>query len=212
MDFVRAIQNYAAQPLSHQVLLSILKDYKRPNDKVYELIKSGMLLSIKKGLYIAGPSVHSQKPEPFLIANHLLGPSYVSLDSALSYHGLIPERIYEISSVTTKASRKFTTPVGNFTYTNLQLPYYSFGIQQLRLGDEQNAMIASPEKALLDKVVTTPGIILRSQKNAFEYLVENLRIDEDSLKKLNTRWMSEWIPEAPKKSSILNIIKMIDGL
>ena len=212
MDFGRAIQNYAAQPLTHQVLLSILKDYKRPNDKVYELLKSGMLLSIKKGLYIAGPSINSQKPEPFLIANHILGPSYISLDSALSYHGLIPERVYEISSVTTKASRKFSTPVGIFSYTNLQLPYYSFGIQQLRLSDEQNAMIASPEKALFDKVVTTPGIILRSQKNAFDYLVEDLRIDEDSLKKLNTKWMSEWLSEAPKKSSLSNVIKMIDHL
>jgi hypothetical protein len=183
MDFGRAIQNYAAQPLTHQVLLSILKDYKRPNDKVYELLKSGMLLSIKKGLYIAGPSINSQKPEPFLIANHILGPSYISLDS-----------------------------VGIFSYTNLQLPYYSFGIQQLRLSDEQNAMIASPEKALFDKVVTTPGIILRSQKNAFDYLVEDLRIDEDGLKKLNTKWMSEWLSESPKKSSLSNVIKMIDHL
>lgn len=212
MDFGQAIQNYAAQPLTHQVLLSILKDYKRPNDKVYELLKSGMLLPIKKGLYIAGPSVNSQKPEPFLIANHILGPSYISLDSALSYHGLIPERVYKISSVTIKASRKFSTPVGIFTYTSLQLPYYSFGIQQLRLSDEQNVMIASPEKALFDKVVTTPGIILRSQKNAFDYLVEDLRIDEDGLGNLNTRRMSEWVWEAPKKSSLLNVIKMIDRL
>jgi predicted transcriptional regulator of viral defense system len=151
MDFGRAIQNYAAQPLTHQVLLSILKDYKRPNDKIYELLKCGMLLSIKKGLYIVGPSVNSQKPEPFLIANHILGPSYISLDSALSYHGLIPERVYEISSVTTKASRKFSTPAGIFTYTNLRLPYYAFGIQQLRLFEEQNVMIASPEKAYLIK-------------------------------------------------------------
>lgn len=133
-------------------------------------------------------------------------------DSALSYYGLIPERVYEISSVTIKASRKFPTPVGIFTYTNLQLPYYSFGIQQLRLLDEQNVMIASPEKALFDKVVTTPGIILRSQKNAFNYLVQNLRINEDGLKKLNTKWMSEWVSEAPKKTSLLNIIKMIDHL
>ena len=212
MDFGQVIQTYAAQPLTHQVLLSILKDYKRPNDKVHELLKSGMLLSIKKGLYIVGSSVNSQKPEPFLIANHILGPSYISLDTALSYHGFIPERVYEIASVTTKASRKFSTPVGIFTYTNLQLPYYSFGIQQLRLSDEQNVMIASPEKALFDKVVTTPGIILRNRKNAFEYLVEDLRIDEDRLGNLNTRWMSEWVSEAPKKSSLVNVIKMIDSL
>lgn len=212
MDFNMAVKDYAAQPLTHQVLLSILKDYKRPNDKVYELLKSGMLLSVRKGLYIAGPSINSPKPEPFLIANHIMGPSYISLDSALSYHGLIPERVYEISSVTTKASRKFSTPVGVFTYTYLKLPYYSFGIQLLRLRDEQNVMVASPEKAIFDKIVTTQGIILRSQKNAFDYLVEDLRIDEESLKTLNTTWMSAWVSEAPKKSSLLNIIKMIERL
>lgn len=80
------------------------------------------------------------------------------------------------------------------------------------MSDEQNVMIASTEKALFDKVVTTPGIILRSQKNAFDYLVQNLRINEDSMKKLNTRWMSEWVSEAPKKTSLWNIIKMIDHL
>lgn len=73
-------------------------------------------------------------------------------------------------------------------------------------------MIASPEKALFDKVATTAGIILRSQKNAMNYLIEDLRMDEDNLKGLNTRMMLEWLPDAPKKDSLLMIIKMIDSL
>lgn len=212
MDFNQAIQKYTAQPLTHQILLSVLKDYKRPNDKIHELLKGGMLQSIKKGLYIADSSISSQKPEPFLLANHILGPSYVSLDAALSYYGLIPERVYETSCVTTKASRKFSTPMGMFTYTNLRLPYYAFGIQQVRLSDQQNVMIASPEKALFDKIVTTSGIVIRSQKNAFTYLVEELRISEDNLKDLNTRKMVEWVPDAPKKASLLMIISAIEKL
>ena len=212
MDFNQVIQAYANQPLTHQLLLSLLKDYKRPNDKVHELLKEGILKSVKKGLYITGPSIKASKPEPILIANHILGPSYVSLDTALSYHGLIPERVYEISSMTIKVSRKFTTPIGVFTYTHLQLPYYSFGIQQARLSDDQYSMIASPEKALFDKVATASGIILRSRKNAISYLIEDLRMDEDTLKRLNTKMMMEWLPDAPKKDSLLMVIKMINKL
>ncbi len=97
MQILQAIQSYASQPISHQLLLSLLNGYKRPNDKIHDLIKKGDLQILKRGLYLAGPSVSTIKPATFLIANHLLGPSYVSLDSALSYHGLIPERVFEIS-------------------------------------------------------------------------------------------------------------------
>ena len=79
------------------------------------------------------------------IANHLLGPSYVSIDSALTFHGLIPERVYSVTSMTTKVSRAFDTPIGLFTYIQLPLPYYAFGINMVGLTNEQYAMIASPE-------------------------------------------------------------------
>ena len=212
MDINQTIRSYARQPLTHQLLISALKGYKNPNDKVHALLNDGILAPVKKGLYIAGPALKTNKPEPFLIANHIWGPSYVSVDSALSYYGLIPERVYEVSSMTTKASRKFTTPVGRFSYTHLSLPYYSFGIQQLKLSDEQNVMIASREKALFDKVITTAGIVLRSKKDVLAYLIENLRIDEDGIKEFDTVAMASWLPDAPKKDSLSIIIKTIDSL
>ena len=212
MDISQAIRSYSAQPLTHQLLLSLLKDYKRPNDKVHALLQEGVLESIKKGLYIAGPALKANKPEPFLLANHILGPGYVSLDAALSYYGLIPERVYEVSSITTKASRKFITPMGVFSYTRLPLPYYSFGIRQIKLSDEQYAMIASPEQALCDKMVTTSGLVLRSQKTAQRYFLDDLRMDENDLKRFNTKAMLEWLPDTPKKESLLMIVKMINNL
>ena len=128
MNLREAIQSYSGQPLTHQLLMSLLKDYKRPNDKIHALIKEGVLENIKKGLYVTGPTLKVNRPEPFLLANHILGPSYISLDSALSYHAFIPERVYELTSMTTKASRRFQTPMGVFTYIRLSLPYYSYGI------------------------------------------------------------------------------------
>ncbi|MDB5012065.1 MAG: hypothetical protein JWQ25_267 [Daejeonella sp.] len=212
MEIFQAIQSYSDHPLTHQLLLSLLKDYKRPNDKVHTMLNSGIIEAVKKGLYIAGPAVKGNKPVPFLLANHILGPSYVSMDIALSYHGLIPERVYEISSMTIKASRDFKTPIGFFSYTRLPLPYYSFGIQHAKFSDDQYAMVASPEKALFDKVVATAGLILRSKKSALNYLLEDLRIDEENLKQLDTIAMSEWLANAPKNESLSIIINAIKTL
>jgi len=212
MDLYQAIRAYASAPLTHQVIVSLLKGYKRPNDKVHALLNEGVLESVKKGLYIAGPAITKIKPEPFLLANHILGPSYVSLDTALSYHGWIPERVYEVASMTTKASRKFTTPSGVFTFTHLSLPYYAFGIMQIQFSDLQYAMIATPEKALFDKVTTNPGLLLRSRTQVLSYLLEDLRMSEDRLRECNLQNMSQWVQDAPKKESLSMLLKTLKNL
>ena len=212
MDVNQIIRSYSKQPITHQLLMSLFKDYQRPNDKIHRLLNEGTLQAIKKKLYIAGPALHAGKPEPILLANHILGPSYVSTDTALAYYGLIPERVFEISSMTTKASRDFSTPMGLFTYTKLPLPYYSFGIKQEKVSDDQYAMMASREKALFDKVVTTPGLILRSKKSIADYLFEDLRMDEENLKGLDTNAMKLWLPDSPKKNTLLLMINMLQTL
>ena len=136
MDIVQTIANHSRQPITRQLLKSWLKDYKRPNDKINALKAEGVLASVKKGFYIAGPKSYSGRPENALLANHLLGPSYVSMDTALSFYGLIPGRVYEITSMTTKATREFDTPIGLFTYTHLPLPYYAFGFNTVQLTNE----------------------------------------------------------------------------
>ena len=212
MDFLTEIVQYTRQPLSYHLVRSLLKDYKRPNDKISELVKKGILSPIKKGLYIAGPNLKSSRPEPFLLANHIWGPSYVSLDSALSYYGFIPERVYGITSVTIKNARTFVTPAGIFSYVHQLAPYYAFGIRQVNLSEEQFALIASPEKAICDKIIFTSGAIFRSKKNILSYLTEDLRINTEMLKTLDTRMISEWISEVPKKNSIEMLVKSLRDL
>jgi hypothetical protein len=212
MEFREAIQNFAEQPITKQVLMAILKEYKRPYDKINELVRQGILILVKRGIYIPGPKLNIAKPHSYLLANHILGPSYVSLESALSYHGLIPERVYEISSVTTENSKTYKTPAGRFSYTHVPLPYYSFGIQQVELSKTQTALVASPEKALCDKIITTSGILLRSIKQVIELLTDDLRIDKQALRNLNTREMSKWVIDAPKKDSLNMLIKTLNNL
>ncbi|TAE35609.1 MAG: hypothetical protein EAY66_08485 [Sphingobacteriales bacterium] len=206
------IRYYATQPITHNMVMEALAEYQRPNDKIHQMLNQGVLSAIRKGLYIAGPALMVNKPEPFLLANHIMGPSCISLDSALAYHQLIPERVYQITSVTTKASRSFNTPEGLFSYTRLPLPYYSFGIQQVSLLAQQTVMMVMPEKALCDKIITTSGIIFRSQKMAMAYLLENLRIDESSLQSFDTNIMRTWLPNAPKKDTLLMLIKTLEHL
>lgn len=213
MDYRTTLTRLSNQPLTHQLLVSVLKDYERPNDKIYQLAKEGVIQSIKKGLFVAGPALNTdRKPEPFLLANHILGPSYVSLETALSYHGLIPERVYEIASMTTQAPRKFTTPLGSFTFTRLPLPYYAFGIRSEKLADDQYAMVASPEKALCDKIITTSGLLFRSRKAAREFLFENMRIDEDALRHFDTEEMTSWLKGSLKEESLSMVVNVLKEL
>jgi len=212
MDFRTIIKDYAEAPISRHLILELLSKYKSPNDKISELLKNKELISIRRGLYTIGPKLDLPSPEPFLIANHLRGPSYVSLESALSYWNMIPERVYEISSVTTKTSKLYKTPVGRYSYKQLRTPYYSYGIKSIEYSSKQAVLIASREKALCDKIVLTPKINLRSVKQTKEFLTEDLRMDLEVLRILDTKVMELWIENAPKKSSLKMLIKTLSEL
>ena len=203
------IKEYTEAPISRHLILELLRDYQSPNDKISELLKSKELISIRRGLYIIGTKMDLPSPEPFLIANHLRGPSYVSLESALSYWNMIPERTYEISSVTIKTSKLYKTPVGRFSYNQLKIPYYSYGIKNIDYSPKQTMLVASPEKALCDKIVVTPKIYLRTNKQTREFLMEDLRMDSEVLSTLDTEVMELWIKNAPKKSSLKMLIKTL---
>lgn len=212
MNFSRRIKNYTHAPLTRHLLLEILREYKRPNDKISELIKNGQLVSLRRGLYVPGPQSDLPMPESYLIANHLRGPSYVSLETALSYWGLIPERTYEISSVTVKSSKKYKTTIGRFGYQQLPTPYYAYGICRVKLTDNQLVLLASPEKAICDKIVLTPHINLRSIKQTRAFLYDDLRMNEDDLRKLNLDLITTWLAESPKKNRLKMLIATIKEL
>ncbi|WP_206513828.1 type IV toxin-antitoxin system AbiEi family antitoxin domain-containing protein [Pseudoflavitalea rhizosphaerae] len=212
MKIYQAIEDFGAIPIPHHVMAWILRDYRQPNDKIKNLVKDDMLLPVKRGLYIPGKAIRRQQPDPFLIANHIMGPSYVSLDSALSYYALIPEKVFSTTSVTIKQSKKYSTKVGVFTYTRLPLPYYSFGIKSIEVSHNQRFLIATPEKALFDKIITTPGVELRSIKATKAYLDEDLRIDLDVVKSMNFNLMKEWSEHAPKSSSLNMLLETLEAL
>ena len=212
MNLRRKIKTYTHAPISHNVIMEALATYSRPNDKISEMIKSGELVSLRRGLYVPGPELDLPIPESFVIANHLRGPSYVSLESALSYWDLIPERVYETSSVTTKTTKTYQTSLGRYSFQHLSTPYYSFGIRSVRLTEQQTALIASPEKAVCDKIVLTAGVILRSISQTMDFLMEDLRIDEEQLQTLDVSTIETWVEDAPKRSSLQMLVNTLQVL
>jgi hypothetical protein len=212
MDFSKLLSSFEGQPITHQILTSLLRQYKRPNDKIKTLKDKGIIKSVKRGIYIPGENANMQMPESSLIANHIYGPSYLSMETALSHYCLIPERVYAVTSMTIKPSKDFRTSIGLYSYSYLPLPYYAFGINNVKLQENQRVIMASPEKALADKIVTTPGVILRSMNNAQNYVFENLRMEQSDLKDFDTPQMRSWLADAPKKESLEILIKMIEKL
>lgn len=106
--------------------------------------KRGLLTRIKKGMYI----VTANPPSSFVISNRLYRPSYISFESALSYHGIIPETVYGVTAATTKPTRSFEVAGKTFIYHTLKKSAYT-GYAPAKVGADM-ILLASPEKALVD--------------------------------------------------------------
>jgi predicted transcriptional regulator of viral defense system len=119
-------------------------------------VRSGRLIQLRRGVYAIARPYRQVEPHPFLVANALRKNSYVSLQSALAFHGLIPEHVPACTSVTTGRSEKLETPMGTYIYKRAK-PDYLFGFRQMEVASNQFAFVADPEKALLDLVYVTKG-------------------------------------------------------
>jgi predicted transcriptional regulator of viral defense system len=136
-------------------------------------VQKGELIRVKRGLYVINKKLCQQTPNTFALAQRIYGPSYVSLESALSYHALIPEAVYSVTSATIKRPNAFTTPLGNFHY--LRLPKFNFFIGVTSIKDGNNAyMMASPWKALLDYIYC-----YKKNYHDLADAAEDLRLDID---------------------------------
>ncbi len=130
---------------------------------------TGRLIQLRRGLYTLAPPFAKQVPHPFAVAARLVRPSYVSLESALAYHGWIPESVAMVTSVTTRRPVRMGNALGTFRFRHIQRAFLSHYVQ-VEVAPGQMAFVAEPEKALLDLYYLTPGAI----STAF---VTELRLD-----------------------------------
>ena len=127
--------------------------------------QAGKIYQLRRGLYCLAPPFQKVNPHPFLVANRLIPASYVSLQSALAYYGMIPEHVPVTTSVTTARPAHWETPLGIFDFRRIQVEFFD-GYRLADLGEKQRSFVATPEKALLDLIYLEAG------SDSLDYLVE----------------------------------------
>lgn len=213
MDLIieKKLSEYQTHLIDYATLKSILMslNYENINVKIANLKKKNILQSIKKGFYIHTSPIAKNIISKELLSNNLLeNPSYISLDYALYFYGLIPEAVYEITAITTKRSKFFETEMGIFSYKPIKKELFKIGltIESLKNG---NFLMASKEKALCDKIYFTKDIEVTSKSSMIEFLEDDLRIDLEDLEGLNMEIFQEYyeISKSKKIYILLNLIK-----
>lgn len=152
-------------------------------------VKSGLFIKLRNTFY----SLKDATPPHFFVANKLYQPSYISLETALSHYGVIPERVYTITSVTTKPTREYSTPLGAFSYQRIKREAYR-GYRAVPI-DGATILFADPEKALADYLY-------------FVDIKRALLNDRLSLKKINRRTLINYA-RLFERPSLLTLIETV---
>jgi len=204
------LASLGAVPFGREVLLPLLAAYKRPNDKIAEWLREGVLVALKRGLYVVGTPWRRGGVSLPLLANRLYGPSCVSLDYALSLHGLIPERVYEVTSVCMRRGRELDSALGRFTYTRLPSALYPLGIRQEVAAPEVVYLVAGPEKALCDKVLLTPHLQAMGRATMRAFLFEDLRIEPAGLSDLDLGVVRQYVALGGKPRQMQALLGVLE--
>ncbi len=186
---------------TYNMLLDEYQSYKFPDGKLLRMIKQNKYIKLTKGLYET-----NQNASGYLLANAIYGPSYLSFDFALSYHGLIPETVYTYTSATfkKKKEKKYTNYFGTFTYRDIPANAFPYEVLIIK-ENEYKYQIASPEKALCDKLYIIKP--LKNKKEMNYILFDELRIDKKRFSELNKHIILELCDLYP--STNLKILKKI---
>ena len=145
--------------------------------------KAGEILRLNPGLFVLSPPYRKSEPHPFVLAGILHAPSHISLESALAHHGLIPEAVYQVSSVTLGRSREFSTPLGVFSFRRVPARAPRAGVKAVEVARGAWAFIAEPLRAIADAVYLDKSISWG--RNGLGYLTESLRIEEEDLREIS---------------------------
>ncbi len=154
--------------------------------------KKGIFSRIKRGVYMYSVS----PPIKFVIANYLCKPSYISFETALSYHGIIPETVYTLTSATTKPAKEFYLDNQNYRFYQIKKNLF-FGYSLTKIGDSQ-ILVADKEKALLDY------LYLLSLKNGV--LNERLDLSKIDKQKFNS-YLGFFVKSIRKDKALTDLIK-----
>jgi predicted transcriptional regulator of viral defense system len=175
MRFLTLLERAAHLPvIDSKTLRSLGGDPKALSVQLSRWVRQGKLVPLRRGVFLLPAGLCRSQPPLEYVANLLVLPSYVSLERALSFHGLIPERVPLVQSVTLARPMLFETPVGDFQYRHVKQGWF-FGYVETEI-ESASALIALPEKALLDVIYLSSGSFTRERID--EMRLQNLdRLD-----------------------------------
>lgn len=193
-------------PFDYQLVMDRLADYAAPRDKLRRLCAGGAVCRVKKGLYAPSRGGRSLV-DPLVLSGLVYGPSYVSRESALSLHGFIPERVEEVTCMTTLRDKRFATPAGRFSYRLMPKAAFCLGVS-IAEAQGGNYFLACPEKALCDRVAMARGVT--SPADVGTLLLEDLRIAPEHLGALDLRLIGE-ITAAYRRRNVRALLDWLEG-
>lgn len=153
--------------LGRQALLNQLNRWQR----------KGLILKLRKGVYILNRSDRKIEPSDMYLANQFYAPSYISLEYALSFYGLIPERVYDVTSVTTKKTLHFSNSIGNFNYRHI-MPSAFKGFKIIKDHSGLDVFMAEPEKAVVDFLYFAFGRDPKVNEKSQDLFSESYRFED----------------------------------
>jgi len=148
MKFEEFYQIYRKYTIIDSVSFKKFENYINLRRQVNFWLKKGYLIKLKKGIYVYSQKISDKTVNPFFVSNYLINPSYISCETALFYHKLIPEKISSFTAVTTRKTSEFINELGIFKYRNIKedLFYGFYNIKE----DDVSFFMAYPEKAIID--------------------------------------------------------------
>jgi hypothetical protein len=160
------------------MLLAALSSYENPQKKIHDLKKKGLIRSVKQGVYIMNQDLGFRPPANEVLANLIYGPSYISLETALSEYGFIPEQVTVTTSISYGRGKAFSSEFGEFTYHHLKNSLYSLGVTSKEVAEAAYCQYATPEKALFDFLYIRENRgEFESQEDYFDYITSAYRLD-----------------------------------
>ncbi len=167
---------------------------------IHRAVNSKEILRLKRGLFVLSREYQKILPHPFLVAAMLHSPSHISLESALSFHGLIPEAVFQVSSVTSIRSRSFDSPLGFFTFQRVPMENPRSGVQAVKIGEDSWAFIAEPLRAITDLIYLRKEISW--VKDGAGFLIESMRMEEEDLHQINFSHLNETLESLRDKRTV----------
>lgn len=189
----------------YQVLMYVLRTYKKPRDKVTALLKNGDIIQVKRGIYVFGESHRKGLLSLEVVSAMLVQPSYISREYALHQYGLLPERVETITCMTTRHTKRFDTAIGRFDYFFIGKSKFGVGVTPKELADEGSVLFATKEKALADWIASVPSI--DNLVSLRYFIFQESRIDEHNLFPLKTALLRE-IAEAYHHPNVHLLLKL----